>query len=64
MLLERFGLEQEEEGSDLSGLRVQAPLYRQGPGYRIGVQLPGCWLLRGRGLGMGPSSLTPLSDDG
>jgi hypothetical protein len=64
-LLELFGLEEEaEEGSDLPSLRVQAPLYRRGPGYRLGVRLPGCRLLRGRGLGMGPSSLTPLSDDG
>jgi hypothetical protein len=63
-LLELFGLEEEEEGSDPPSLRVQAPLYRRGPGYRLGVWLPGCRLLRGHGLGMGPSSLTPLSDDG
>jgi hypothetical protein len=63
-LLELFGLEEEEEGSDLPSLRVQAPLYGRGPGYRLGVRLPGCRLLRGRGLGVGPSSLTPMSDDG
>jgi hypothetical protein len=40
-LLELFGLEVEEEGSDLPSLRVQAPLYRRGPGYRLGVRLPG-----------------------
>jgi hypothetical protein len=63
-LLELLGLEEEEEGSDLPSLRVQAPLYRQGPGYRLGVRLLGCRLLRGRSLCVGPSSLTPLSDDG
>jgi hypothetical protein len=64
MLLELFSLEEKEEGSDLPSLRVQAPLYRRGPGYRLGVRLPGCRLLRGCGLGVGPSFLTPLSDDG
>jgi hypothetical protein len=67
MLLELFGLEEEEEeGSDPHSLRVQALLYRRGrgPGYRLGVRLPGCRLLCGRGLGVGPSFLTPLSDDG
>jgi hypothetical protein len=29
-LLELFGLQEEEEGSDLSSLRVQARLYRRG----------------------------------
>jgi hypothetical protein len=47
-LLELFGLEEEEEdGSDPPRLRVQTPLYRQGSGYRLGGQLPGCRLLRG-----------------
>jgi hypothetical protein len=47
-LLELFGLEEEEEdGSDLSRLRIQTPLYRQGSGYRLGGRLPGCRLLRG-----------------
>jgi hypothetical protein len=63
-LLELFGLEVEEEGSDPPSLRVQAPLYRWGPGYRLGVWLPGCRLLRGRGLGMGPQSSDSPSDDG
>jgi hypothetical protein len=36
MLLELFGLEEEEEGSDLPSLRVQTPLYRRGSGYRLG----------------------------
>jgi hypothetical protein len=52
MLLELFGLEEEEEGSDLPSLRVQTPLYRQGSGYRLGGWLAGCRLLRGRGLGV------------
>jgi hypothetical protein len=59
-----FGLEEEEEGSDLPSLRVQAPLYKWGPGYRLGIRLPGCRLLRGHGLSMGPSSQTPLSNNG
>jgi hypothetical protein len=63
-LLKLFGLEEEEEGSDLPSLRVQAPLYRRGPGYRLGVWLPGYRLLRGRGLDMGPLSPDSLSDDG
>jgi hypothetical protein len=63
-LLELYGLEVEEEESDLPSLRVQAPLYRWGPGYRLGVWLPGCRLLRGHGLDMGPLSSDPLSDSG
>jgi hypothetical protein len=59
-----FGLEVEEEGSDLPSLRVQAPLYRRGPGYRLGVRLPGCRLPRGRGLDVGPPSSNSLSDTG
>jgi hypothetical protein len=46
-ILELFGLDEEEEGSDLSSLRVQTPLYRRGSGYRLGGWLPGCRLLRG-----------------
>jgi hypothetical protein len=52
MLLELFGLEEKEEGSDLPSLRVQTPLYRQGSGYRLGGRLPGFRLLRGCGLGV------------
>jgi hypothetical protein len=53
MLLELFGLEEEEEdGSDLPSLRVQTPLYRQGSGYRLDGRLPGCRLLRGHSLAM------------
>jgi hypothetical protein len=63
-LLELFGLEEEEEGSDLPSLRVQAPLYRRGPGYRLGGRLPGCRLLRGRGLDVAPPSSDSLSEDG
>jgi hypothetical protein len=59
-LLKLFGLEEEEEGSDLPSLRVQAPLYRQGPGYRLGVRVSGCRLLCGRGLGVGPPSSDSL----
>jgi hypothetical protein len=47
-----FGLEEEEEGSDLPSLRVQTPLYRQGSGYRLGGRLPGCRLRRSCGLGI------------
>jgi hypothetical protein len=59
MLLKLFGLEEEEEGSDLPSLRVQTPLYRRGSGYRLGGRLPGCRLLRGCGLGVIRWPLTP-----
>jgi hypothetical protein len=59
MLLELFGLEEEEEGSALPSLRAQTPLYRQGSGYRLGGRLPGCWLLGGCGLGVIRCPLTP-----
>jgi hypothetical protein len=62
-LLELLGLEEEEEGLDLPSLRVQTPLYRRGSGYRLGGRLPGCRLLRGRGLGVAPSSSNSLSGD-
>jgi hypothetical protein len=39
-LLELFGLEEEEEGSNLTSLRVQTPLYRRGSDYRLGGRLP------------------------
>jgi hypothetical protein len=58
-LLKLFGLEEEEEGLDLPSLRVQTPLYRRGSGYRLGGRLPGCWLLRGRILGVILWPLTP-----
>jgi hypothetical protein len=35
MLLELFGLEEEKEDRISHMLRVQAPLYRRGPGYRF-----------------------------
>jgi hypothetical protein len=63
-LLELFGLEEEKEGSDLPSLRVQAPLYRRWPGYRLGGRLPGCRLLCGCGLGVAPPSSDSLSDNG
>jgi hypothetical protein len=59
MLRELFGLEEEEEGSDLPSLRVQTPLYRPGSGYRLGGRLPSCRLLRGRVFGMILWPLTP-----
>jgi hypothetical protein len=52
MLLELFGLEEGEEGSDLSSLKVQTPLYRQGSDYRLDGWQPGCRVLRGCGLGV------------
>jgi hypothetical protein len=63
-LLELFGLEVEEEGSHPPSLRVQAPLYRWGPGYRLGVRLPSCRLPRGHSLDMGPPSSDSLTDAG
>jgi hypothetical protein len=53
-LLELYYLEVEEEVFDLPTLRVQAPLYRQGPGYSL---VSGCRLLRGCGLDVGPAIL-------
>jgi hypothetical protein len=54
-LLELGCLEEEEE-VDPPILRVQAPLYRQGPGYKM---LSGYQLLCGRGTSMGPASFCP-----
>jgi hypothetical protein len=56
-LLELFGLEEEENISNLPSLRVQAPLYGQGHGYRLGGRLPGCRFLRGRSLDVAPADL-------
>jgi hypothetical protein len=47
MLLELFGLEEEEEDRIPPMLRVQAPLYGRGPGYRFGNASTGCRLLGG-----------------
>jgi hypothetical protein len=52
MLLELFGLEEEEEDRISPRLRVQAPLYRRGPGYRLGNDSAGCRLLGGDVLGV------------
>jgi hypothetical protein len=52
MFLELFGLEEEEEERDPPRLRVQAPLYRQGPGYRLGSGSAGWRLLSGGVLGV------------
>jgi hypothetical protein len=59
VLLELCCLEEEEEGFDLPVRRVQAPLYRQGPGYSFIIRLPGYRLPRGCGLGVGPTLLWP-----
>jgi hypothetical protein len=60
MLLELFGLEEEEEDWISPSLRVQTPLYRRGFGYKLGGGLPGYRLLRGCILGM---ILWPCFDD-
>jgi hypothetical protein len=52
MLLELFGLEEEEEDQIPPRLKVQASLYWRGPGYRLGNDLAGCRLLGGGVLGM------------
>jgi hypothetical protein len=54
-LLELYCLEVEEV-FDLPTLRVQAPLYRQGPGYSL---VSGHRLLRGCGRDMGSAVLWP-----
>jgi hypothetical protein len=59
MLLKLFGLEEEEEDRISPRLRVQAPLYRQGPDYRLGNDSASCRLLGGGVLGVIPS---PCSD--
>jgi hypothetical protein len=59
MLLELFGLKEEEEDPISPMLRVQAPLYRRGPGYRLGNDSAGCRLLGGGILSVIPS---PCSD--
>jgi hypothetical protein len=52
VLLELFGQEEEEEDRISPMLRVQAPLYRWGPGYRLGIDSAGCRLLGGGVLGV------------
>jgi hypothetical protein len=52
MLLELFGLEEEEEDQISPMLTVQAPLYRWGAGYRLGNDSAGCRLLGGGVLGV------------
>jgi hypothetical protein len=47
VLLELFGLEEEEEDPISPMLRVQAPLYRWEPSYRLGDASAGCRLLGG-----------------
>jgi hypothetical protein len=52
VLLELFGLEEEEEDRISPRLRVQTPLYRRGSGYRLGGDSAGCRLLGGHVLGV------------
>jgi hypothetical protein len=59
MLLEMFRLEEEEEDRISPMLRVQAPLYRWGPSYRLGNDSAGCRLLGGGILSVIP---LPCSD--
>jgi hypothetical protein len=61
VLLELFWLEEEEEDHISPRLRVQAPLYRRGPGYRLCIGSAGYRLLGGGVLGM---ILLPCSDKG
>jgi hypothetical protein len=61
MLLELFGIEEEEEDQISPRLRVQAPLYRRGPGYRLGNDSASCRLLGGGVLGV---IFWPCSDKG
>jgi hypothetical protein len=61
VLLQLFGLEEEEEDWIPPRLRVQAPLYRRGPGYKLGSGSAGCRLLGGGILGV---ILPPCSDKG
>jgi hypothetical protein len=60
VLLKLFGLEEEEEDSELPRLGIQAPLYRRGPGYRLGSISADCRFLRAHVLGV---ILSPCSDD-
>jgi hypothetical protein len=52
MLLELFGLEEEEEDQIPPMLRVQAPLYRRGLVTGFGSDSAGCRLLGGGVLGV------------
>jgi hypothetical protein len=52
VLLELFGLGEEEEDRISPRLRVQDPLYRRGSGYRLGNISASCRLLRGHVFGM------------
>jgi hypothetical protein len=61
MLLELFRLEEQEEDQISPRLRVQAPLYRRGPSYRLGNNSAGCRLLGGSVLGV---IFWPCSDKG
>jgi hypothetical protein len=58
MLLELFGLEEEDDQISPS-LRVQTPLYRRESGYRLGGRLSFCRLLRGCVFGVILWHLTP-----
>jgi hypothetical protein len=52
MLLELFGLEEEEEDRISPRLRVQAPYIGRGLVYRLGNDSAGCRLLGGGVLGV------------
>jgi hypothetical protein len=60
MLLELCCLEEEEEVFDLPILRVQAPLYRQGPGYKMLSGFPAAGFSVAMALAWAPLPSTPL----
>jgi hypothetical protein len=60
VLLELCCLEQEEEGFDPPTLRVQAPLYRQGPGYSMSSGCPAASSPVAAALAWVPHSSDPL----
>jgi hypothetical protein len=59
-LLELYCLEVEEKEFDLSILRVQAPLYRQGPGYSLASGCPAVGSPVAAVLAWAPPSFGPL----
>jgi hypothetical protein len=59
-LLELYCLEVEEEEFDLPTLRVQAPLYRQGPGYSLASGCPAAGSPMAAVLAWAPPSSGPL----
>jgi hypothetical protein len=59
-LLELYCLEVEEEVYDLPILKIQAPLYRQGPGYSLASGCPAVGSLVAAVLAWAPSLPSPL----